>query len=211
MTTPTELSAEQAISNLRLCVERGHGALMYPAHETQVVLLTHIDALTARIAELEAQLPDGMKDCTIQFKECERGHGRLTATNWVQHGCDACRIAELTKPVEDAEVDALVSRLKIRTHVMSGTYHEQDCHDAVKAITRLARENAALKHDIERHVTITTQQAGEIVAAEQALESARRALEEIVALPPMGQDELSLTYRLRDIAKRALAQPKVTP
>jgi hypothetical protein len=34
---------------------------------------------------------------------------------------------------------------------------------------RLARENAALKHDTDRHLAITTQQAGEIAAAEQAL------------------------------------------
>lgn len=49
----------------------------------------------ARIAELEAQLPDGMQNCTIKFIECPVGHGRLTATNWVQHPCQQCRIAEL--------------------------------------------------------------------------------------------------------------------
>jgi hypothetical protein len=50
----------------------------------------------ARIAALTAQLPDGMKHCTIVFKECDKGHGRLTATNWIDHGCDTCRIAALT-------------------------------------------------------------------------------------------------------------------
>jgi len=53
-----------------------------------------------RIAELEAQLPDGMKDCTIVFKECEKGHGTLTATNWVQHECATCKIAELEANVK---------------------------------------------------------------------------------------------------------------
>jgi len=56
-----------------------------------------------RIAELEAQLPDGMKDCTIVFKECEKGHGTLTATNWVQHECATCKIAELEAQLKHAE------------------------------------------------------------------------------------------------------------
>ncbi len=51
--------------------------------------------LEQRIKELQAQLPSGMKHCTIQFKECEKGHGYLTATNWIDHGCPACRIKEL--------------------------------------------------------------------------------------------------------------------
>lgn len=39
---------------------------------------------------LEAQLPEGMKHCTIQAKQCELGHSWLTAANWVQHGCPTC-------------------------------------------------------------------------------------------------------------------------
>lgn len=49
-----------------------------------------------RIAELERQLPDGMKHCTILSKECEKGHGWLTATNWVQYGCPTCERDALT-------------------------------------------------------------------------------------------------------------------
>ena len=56
-----------------------------------------------RIAELEAQLPDEMKNCTIVFKECEKGHGTLTATNWVQHECATCKIAELEAHLKHAE------------------------------------------------------------------------------------------------------------
>ena len=48
-----------------------------------------------RIAALEAQLPAEMQDCTIRFIECEKGHGRLTATNWVQQPCHYCRIKAL--------------------------------------------------------------------------------------------------------------------
>ena len=52
-------------------------------------------ALRERIKQLESQLPDGMKHCTIQFIECPVGHGRLTATNWVDHGCPSCEIKRL--------------------------------------------------------------------------------------------------------------------
>lgn len=51
-------------------------------------------AQSQRIAELEAQLPDEMQHCTIRFIECPVGHGRLTATNWVDNGCPYCKIAE---------------------------------------------------------------------------------------------------------------------
>ncbi len=46
--------------------------------------------LRAAVERLEGQLPDGMKHCTIVYKACGRGHGWLTATNWVQHGCPTC-------------------------------------------------------------------------------------------------------------------------
>ncbi len=49
----------------------------------------------AEIERLQGQLPEGMKHCTIQFKECEKGHGRLTATNWIDHGCPHCAIERL--------------------------------------------------------------------------------------------------------------------
>lgn len=39
----------------------------------------------------ETQLPDGMKHCTITFHECEKGHGWLSATNWIDNGCLCCQ------------------------------------------------------------------------------------------------------------------------
>ncbi len=58
-------------------------------------LQDQLDAALLRIAELETQLPEGMKHCTIQFKECGKGHGWLTATNWVQLGCQQCEKEQL--------------------------------------------------------------------------------------------------------------------
>lgn len=65
-----------------------------------------IDALEAKdatIARLQAQLPDGMESCTILFKECEKGHGWLTATNWIQHGCPHCALATEKARADKAE------------------------------------------------------------------------------------------------------------
>jgi hypothetical protein len=46
--------------------------------------------LYAEVERLTDQLPKGMKNCTIIFQGCEKGHGWLTATNWVQRECLTC-------------------------------------------------------------------------------------------------------------------------
>lgn len=51
--------------------------------------------LARKNQKLLDQLPDGMKHCTIVFKACEVGHGRLHATNWIETGCLMCKIREL--------------------------------------------------------------------------------------------------------------------
>lgn len=47
------------------------------------------------IERLQRQLPEGMGHCTIRFLQCEKGHGRLTADNWIDHGCQHCEVARL--------------------------------------------------------------------------------------------------------------------
>lgn len=68
-------------------------------------LKAQLTAAEKRATEAEARLPEGMKHCTIQFKQCEKGHGWLTATNWVQHGCPTCR-----EEVIKAEATELASK-----------------------------------------------------------------------------------------------------
>ena len=90
-----------------------------------------------RIAELEVQLPDGMKHCTILFKECARGHGRLTATNWVQHECQTCqidalesRLAQVAEPLTAASIrltDLIVGGCSCGTKTPELTYHAKRC------------------------------------------------------------------------------------
>ncbi len=54
------------------------------------------------------QLPPGMEHCTILFRECLRGHGRLTASNWIDHDCWKCALdsaeLDLRKLREEREV-----------------------------------------------------------------------------------------------------------
>jgi hypothetical protein len=56
--------------------------------------------LIAKVERLQKQLPDAMQGCTIRFVKCPAGHGRLTATNWVDHGCDTCEIKRLRSALE---------------------------------------------------------------------------------------------------------------
>lgn len=45
-------------------------------------------------ARIRAQLPLGMEHCKILFRECDVGHGWLTAANWIDHGCPHCKVAK---------------------------------------------------------------------------------------------------------------------
>jgi len=55
----------------------------------------HVLSLVAEVRRLRAQLPAEMQHCTILFRECSVGHGRLTAANWIDHGCSTCEIQRL--------------------------------------------------------------------------------------------------------------------
>lgn len=58
-------------------------------------ILDDLEAAEAEIARLREQLPEGMKHCIIKFVQCEKGHGWLTATNWIQHKCQVCELERL--------------------------------------------------------------------------------------------------------------------
>lgn len=52
------------------------------------------------------KLPEGMEHRSIRFLECEKGHGRLIASNWIDGGCNRCEIERLkaTKREYDAHL-----------------------------------------------------------------------------------------------------------
>lgn len=60
-------------------------------------------AAQAENVELRKQLPEGMEHCTIQFRQCSVGHGRLTATNWIDHGCPTCERDTLKAKLAESE------------------------------------------------------------------------------------------------------------
>lgn len=85
-----------------LMASQSQAALIFAFRDMKrdiLVLADEAERLQARVAELESQLPEGMKRCTIQFRECEKGHGWLTASNWVQHECATCERDELRRRV----------------------------------------------------------------------------------------------------------------
>ena len=63
----------------------------------------YVNALRAAAEELHNQLPEGMKHCTILVKQCKKGHGWLTATNWIDHGCPTCRSERAEQRLAEAE------------------------------------------------------------------------------------------------------------
>lgn len=67
---------------------------------------------------LRRQLPDGMDHCTIRFLECEHGHGRLTAINWVQHDCQTCEINTLKQRIK--EMNAMMTDYELAMLWLAG-------------------------------------------------------------------------------------------
>lgn len=67
------------------------------------------------VEALLAQLPEGMRHCTIRFIECKKGHGRLTATNWIDHGCQTCEL-------EEACAKALAELNDLRTKALAAVW-----------------------------------------------------------------------------------------
>ena len=112
--------------------------------------------LIARIEAEKALRPVEMPGCKIRFRECEKGHGWLTADNWVDHGCQTCALqSEKARAneharsiVKAAERIAELTRRAIRAegeHV--ALTQERNAEKAradagVRENTRLRQENA---------------------------------------------------------------------
>lgn len=73
-----------------------------PADAAMSHALRRAESAESRVAELTAQLPERMKDCTIIFKECAKGHGWLTAKNWLDFMCPTCTQEDLTAQLSRA-------------------------------------------------------------------------------------------------------------
>jgi hypothetical protein len=92
------ISTERATIDMFRHIAQDALAIGVPAaHERTAALPPEVERAHDRAERLAAQLPNGMEHCTILFKECEKGHGWLTATNWAQHGCPTCRAERLAE------------------------------------------------------------------------------------------------------------------
>ena len=86
-----------------------------------------IEMITKERDGLLSQLPEGMKHCTIIFKECDKGHGWLTATNWVQHGCPKCEFDRIVDEKHELQ------RLRRQSSNMVSALHLEACQWRIKA------------------------------------------------------------------------------
>ena len=88
------------LSEVRAYVKRANETL-------GITLRAMVRSTQAKLKEAEARLPEGMKNCVIHLKKCVKGHGWLTANNWVQHDCPTCR-AEVAE-AQNAELRAQIA------------------------------------------------------------------------------------------------------
>lgn len=110
--------------------------------------LEPVDQLRRERAEALARLPEGMKHCTIRFRECGKGHGRLVADNWVDNGCEWCKLADAKSKLDEANANSACLGCGKLTQgraglVNSGFYAPScgsgTCNTRIEAIAREAR------------------------------------------------------------------------
>jgi cobalamin biosynthesis protein CobT len=124
-----------------------------------------ISKLLAERGALLAQLPDEMKHCTIRFIECEKGHGRLTADNWIDHGCKKCQLDAL-----EAERDALWREVEEA---------RAECETATKAAIVLRDEVATLDSRLWDYKFAMRHQREELATLRAERDALRAALEAV--------------------------------
>ena len=76
---------------------------MYATHIAEIT--SERDALQLQVRELLAQLPEGMKHCTILYEECPVGHSYLRGRNWEKHECFTCEAQALKHELTEAELE----------------------------------------------------------------------------------------------------------
>lgn len=92
--------------------------------------------LQSRLSSVLSQLPEEMQDCTIRFKKCEVGHGRLTADNWIDNGCHQCRLGAVTNERDEARRSARYQRYRYRCT----RKRNKDMHDRLRSLGALYEE-----------------------------------------------------------------------
>ena len=163
-----------------------------------------------KINQLKAQLPEEMEECTILFKKCRKGHGRLTATNWIDQGCPWCEIERLsTAPPEDGMaatkiVGAYVDRVGAYDRdEMEFQQYESDLIDEIARALTAAREAERQKQEsIDQNIC---QEVKDLWLKEKPSSEAQRIRSEVGA--KVDRDDLAPEYvwdLLDIVAQRAI-------
>jgi hypothetical protein len=125
--------------------------------------LPSADGLWAHRADVEKllkQFPEGMEHCTFEVLECDVGHSRLHATNWIDHGCRVCAEKKLQKELQEMTAKAVAAFWLI----------PEDCNIAeVQTLAKRARE--AFSGEDQRTIAKLRDR---IANLEQALQNVRR-------------------------------------
>lgn len=107
----TSENLKKRIHQLEELLKKSPHAKLHEQRKKLYELQRAVEYRNDRIAGLTAQLPEGMKHCTILFKQCEKGHGWLTAANWIQKPCLTCErdklkdeIRTLTEKLEKTQI-----------------------------------------------------------------------------------------------------------
>ncbi len=171
------------------------------ANSDVITLLAEVDRLRTENERLRKQLPEGMEHCTIQFKSCPVGHGRLTATNWVQHECYVCEINRLKTQLErDQSAYVLMQK---------GMESQAELMDDLKQRARKAETALALARDQAKSQSEMIGDLAERIAEREAL--CRKLVEVLQHARNYGsQGELyggiSVSYLMDSALARARAQ-----
>lgn len=95
----------------------------------------HNRELATALEDVRKQLPDGMKHCTIVFRKCPVGHGRLVGENWGDVGCPWCAVEKHLKRVYELEAELANKDAVIRQAAAAPDYvTRKELVDALEAV-----------------------------------------------------------------------------
>lgn len=166
--------------------EHGKRAFLH----SEIMRMVFDPRLTDALSRLSAQLPESIKHCTIRFKECEKGHGRLTADNWVDHGCPWCEIARLTAPPPE-EIAGLIARAESQDWANAPIINE-----LAAALRSQAAENERLKKSWGADGQHINELEAEIERLHAAIENEAIVSRDAKAELDRLQAELRVAYKL---------------
>ena len=98
----------------------------------RAALQADINDMWGKLGAVRKQLPESMQESTITFVECEKGHGRLTASNWVEQPiCPTCQLERTQKLL--AQSLERQNKAPVALDPLDQRYLDEACDDAITA------------------------------------------------------------------------------